>query len=137
MSAAGTAAQTLAKRALELHASSGNAARRRAVTEAVNQFKRSASDTGSPEVQIALLSKRIAHLTEHLKVHRKDFNSTKSVVALVNKRRTQMQYLLRKNPETYADVVQRLGLRPSTVFSKDVSKGAKTRPTPRISIAPQ
>lgn len=129
------AARELAKRALALNTANAHGARREAVNSAVESFRRSPMDTGSPEVQIALLSARILHLTEHLKTHRKDKASTRSVVALVNKRRSQMQYLLRTKPEVYAQVVQRLELRPSTVFSKDVPLGAKKRPEPKLNKA--
>ncbi len=129
-----TAARALAQRALALNSANAHGARRAAVRNAVESFRRKPADTGSPEVQIALLSARIAHLTEHLKTHRKDKASTRAVVALVQKRRSQMQYLLRKKPDVYKQVVQRLELRPSTVFSKDVPLGAKKRPAPRISF---
>jgi len=129
------AARELAKRALALNTANANGARREAVKSAIESFRRSPMDTGSPEVQIALLSARILHLTEHLKTHRKDKASTRSVVALVNKRRSQMQYLLRTKPEVYSQVVQRLELRPSTVFSKDVPLGAKKRPEPKLNKA--
>lgn len=100
MAAASNAARELAKRALALYTSNGHGVRRRGVTEAVEKFQRKPSDTGSPEVQIALISSRILHLTEHLKKNRKDHASARAVVALVHKRRSQMQYLLRKKPGT-------------------------------------
>lgn len=93
-----SAARELAQRALGLNAASGFGARRAAVTEAVEHFRRKTSDTGSPEVQIAVLTARISHLTNHLRVNRKDHASTRAVVAMVHKRRSQMQYLLRKKP---------------------------------------
>lgn len=129
-----TAARALALRALALNNANANGARRAAVKNAVESFQRKPSDTGSPEVQIALLTVRISHLTEHLKTHRKDKASTRAVTALVHKRRSQMQYLLRTKPDVYKQVVQRLELRPSTVFSKDVPLGAKKRPAPRVSF---
>eukprot|EP00171_Calliarthron_tuberculosum_P014388 IDg14388t1 len=98
MAAASNAARELAKRALSLYTANGHGARRRGVTEAVESFQRKPSDTGSPEVQVALITSRITHLTEHLKKNRKDHASARAVVALVHKRRTQMQYLLRKKP---------------------------------------
>ena len=68
-------------------------------------------DTGSSEVQIALLSKRIAHLTEHLKTHRKDFHSRRGLLMMAAKRRKLLDYLKRKNLESYQDIVKKLSLR--------------------------
>lgn len=68
-------------------------------------------DTGSPEVQIALLTTRINQLTEHLKVHKHDHSSRRGLLKLVGQRRRQLAYLSRKAPERYAQIVQRLGLR--------------------------
>ncbi len=68
-------------------------------------------DTGSSEVQIALLSKRIAHLTEHLKTHRKDFHSRRGLLMMAAKRRKLLDYLKRKNLESYQDIVKKLNLR--------------------------
>jgi len=69
------------------------------------------SDTGSPEVQIALLSGRIAQLTEHFKTHRKDHGSRKGLLTLVAKRRRLLTYLKNSDPERYKAVLQRLGIR--------------------------
>ena len=68
-------------------------------------------DTGSSEVQIALLSKRIAHLTEHLKTHRKDFHSRRGLLMMTAKRRKLLDYLKRKNLKSYQDIVEKLSLR--------------------------
>ncbi|MBT3568956.1 MAG: 30S ribosomal protein S15 [Opitutae bacterium] len=68
-------------------------------------------DTGSSEVQIALLSKRIAHLTEHLKTHRKDFHSRRGLLMMAAKRRKLLDYLKRKNLESYQAIVKKLNLR--------------------------
>ena len=68
-------------------------------------------DTGSSEVQIALLSKRIAHLTEHLKTHRKDFHSRRGLLMMAAKRRKLLDYLKRKNLESYQAIVKKLSLR--------------------------
>ena len=68
-------------------------------------------DTGSSEVQIALLSKRIAHLTEHLKTHRKDFHSRRGLLMMAAKRRKLLDYLKRKNLDSYQAIVQKLSLR--------------------------
>ena len=68
-------------------------------------------DTGSPEVQIALLSSRIAHLTEHFKIHKKDHHSRRGLLKLVSKRRRLLDYLKRTDYGRYATVIERLGLR--------------------------
>ena len=73
--------------------------------------QRHKSDTGSPEVQIALLSKRIADLTEHFKTHKKDHASRKGLLTLVAKRRRLLTYLRDTDPERYKTVLQRLGIR--------------------------
>lgn len=69
------------------------------------------SDTGSPEVQIALLSERIAQLTEHFKTHKKDHGSRKGLLTLVAKRRRLLTYLKNTDPDRYKGVLQRLGIR--------------------------
>ena len=68
-------------------------------------------DTGSSEVQIALLSKRIAHLTEHLKIHRKDFHSRRGLLMMAAKRRKLLDYLKRENIDSYQAIVEKLSLR--------------------------
>jgi small subunit ribosomal protein S15 len=73
--------------------------------------QRHKSDTGSPEVQIALLSQRISLLTEHFKTHRKDHGSRKGLLTLVAKRRRLLTYLRDTDPERYKQVLQRLGIR--------------------------
>ena len=73
--------------------------------------QRHKTDTGSPEVQIALLSKRISMLTEHFKTHRKDHGSRKGLLTLVAKRRRLLTYLRDTDPERYKTVLQRLGIR--------------------------
>jgi len=73
--------------------------------------QRHKSDTGSPEVQIALLSQRISLLTEHFKSHRKDHGSRKGLLTLVAKRRRLLTYLRDTDPERYKEVLQRLGIR--------------------------
>lgn len=67
-------------------------------------------DTGSPEVQIALLSERIKRLTDHLKSHKQDVHSRRGLLQMVNKRRRILMYLTRKEPERYKNIVQKLGL---------------------------
>ena len=73
--------------------------------------QRHKSDTGSPEVQIALLSERIAQLTEHFKTHKKDHGSRKGLLTLVAKRRRLLTYLKNTDPDRYKAVLQRLGIR--------------------------
>ena len=69
------------------------------------------SDTGSPEVQIALLTKRISHLTEHFKVHKKDHHSRRGLLKLVGKRRRLLDYLRSKNVDRYKRIIGELGIR--------------------------
>jgi small subunit ribosomal protein S15 len=77
----------------------------------VNQYRRHASDTGSPEVQIALLSARIDHLTEHFKTHVKDHHSRRGLLKLVGQRRRLLDYLKRRDFQRYKELIDRLGLR--------------------------
>jgi small subunit ribosomal protein S15 len=79
--------------------------------ETIEQYRSHQSDTGSPEVQIALLSQRIAHLTEHLKVHHKDHHSRRGLLKMVGKRRSLLDYLRRKDLDRYQKIIQSLGLR--------------------------
>ncbi len=79
--------------------------------EVINQFKKKDGDTGSPEVQIALLTKRIKHLTEHLKEHKKDYHSRLGLLKLVGKRRRLLNYLKKKNIDGYRDLIGKLGIR--------------------------
>jgi len=80
-------------------------------SKVVSEFKRSESDTGSPEVQVALLTARIQHLTEHFKSHKHDHHSRRGLLRLVNQRRSLLDYLKRKDIQRYRDLIQRLGLR--------------------------
>ncbi len=80
-------------------------------TGSVSQFQRSPNDTGSPEVQIALLSERINGLGGHFTTHKSDHASRRGLVKLVNQRRKLLDYLKATKPEKYQDVVERLGLR--------------------------
>ncbi|HEX7456699.1 MAG TPA: 30S ribosomal protein S15 [Candidatus Nanoarchaeia archaeon] len=73
-------------------------------------FAQHEGDTGSPEVQIALLSERIKRLTEHLKGHKQDAHSRRGLLQMLNKRRRILMYLTRKEPERYKAIVQKLGL---------------------------
>jgi small subunit ribosomal protein S15 len=79
--------------------------------EIIQDFKMHQSDTGSPEVQIALLSDRINYLTEHFKTHKKDHHSRRGLLKLVGQRRQLLNYLKRSNVDRYNSVIQRLGLR--------------------------
>lgn len=77
----------------------------------VEQFRRNAKDTGSPEVQIALLSARISELGDHFSTHKRDHASRRGLLRMVNQRRKLLDYLKRTAPERYQDIVSRLGLR--------------------------
>jgi small subunit ribosomal protein S15 len=79
--------------------------------ELISAFGKDERDTGSSRVQVALLTDRIKHLTEHLKTHRKDFHSRRGLVAMTNRRRKLLSYLKSHEPESYREIVQRLGLR--------------------------
>jgi small subunit ribosomal protein S15 len=79
--------------------------------QVVQQYQRSGKDTGSPEVQIALLTERINSLTEHFKSHVKDFHSRRGLLKLVSQRRKLLDYLRRKDADKYRSVVERLSLR--------------------------
>jgi len=77
----------------------------------IDEFATHEKDTGSPEVQIALLTSRIGELTEHMKVHKKDFSSRRGLLKLVGKRNSLLKYLRNTNRERYTEVISRLGLR--------------------------
>jgi small subunit ribosomal protein S15 len=77
----------------------------------VTDYKTHGSDTGSSQVQIALLSQRITELTEHFKVHKKDNNSRRGLLQLVSRRRKLLDYLKRRNIEEYHEIIKKLGLR--------------------------
>lgn len=79
--------------------------------EIIAKFQQHEGDTGSPEVQIALLSERISHLTEHLKTHKKDFHSRRGLLMMVGQRRGLLNYLKSKDVERYKKIVADLGLR--------------------------
>ena len=79
--------------------------------EIIDDFRVHPADTGSPEVQIALLSERITYLTEHFKSHKKDHHSRRGLLKLVGQRRQLLNYLKRKSVERYNTVIERLGLR--------------------------
>lgn len=77
----------------------------------IGQYRKHETDTGSPEVQIALLTDRISGLTEHLKVHPKDFSTRRGLLMLVGQRRRLLNYLKARDIEGYRGLIQRLGLR--------------------------
>jgi small subunit ribosomal protein S15 len=80
-------------------------------SELMSEFGKTAGDTGSPEVQVAILTERINNLTGHFKTHKKDRHSRRGLLKMVSRRRSLLDYLKRENAERYADVIQRLGLR--------------------------
>ena len=80
-------------------------------SEIIDSYRTHANDTGSPEVQVAILSERIRYLTEHFKTHAKDHHSRRGLLKLVGQRRRLLDYLKSKNTERYADLIKRLGIR--------------------------
>jgi small subunit ribosomal protein S15 len=80
-------------------------------TALIDQYRKHTGDTGSPEVQIALLSERINHLTDHMKSHRKDFGTRRGLLMLVGQRRRLLNYLKNRDIERYRELIGRLGLR--------------------------
>ena len=79
--------------------------------EIINSFKKHDSDTGSPEVQIAILTERITYLTEHFKIHKKDHHSRRGLLKLVGQRRRLLDYLNGKEVDRYKTVIEQLGIR--------------------------
>ena len=79
--------------------------------EIIKTYGRTPEDTGSPEVQIALLTTRIVELTEHLKVNKKDHHSRRGLLKMVGQRRNLLEYLKKKDLEGYRDLIEKLGLR--------------------------
>tara|TARA_S200000501_G_scaffold301732_1_gene289060 strand:+ start:79 stop:348 length:270 start_codon:yes stop_codon:yes gene_type:complete len=79
--------------------------------ELINQYSRSGSDTGSPEVQIAILSERISSLTNHFQTHKKDNHSRTGLMRLINQRRSLLAYLKKTNKDSYDSLIQKLGIR--------------------------
>ena len=80
-------------------------------TDIIGLYRTHDTDTGSPEVQVALLSERISYLTEHFKVHTKDHHSRRGLLMLVGQRRRLLDHLKLKDSERYTDLIQRLGIR--------------------------
>jgi small subunit ribosomal protein S15 len=79
--------------------------------ELIGEFRRSQEDTGSPEVQIAILTSRINGLTEHLQAHKKDFACRRGLLMLVSRRRRLLDYLKKVDPQRYLDIIRRLDIR--------------------------
>ncbi|MDY0166546.1 MAG: 30S ribosomal protein S15 [Thermoguttaceae bacterium] len=79
--------------------------------ELIGEYRRADVDTGSPEVQIAILTSRISGLTEHLRAHKKDFACRRGLLMLVSRRRRLLDYLKRVNPQRYLDILRRLDIR--------------------------
>ncbi len=77
----------------------------------IGEYQRAESDTGSPEVQIAILTTRINNLTEHMQTHKKDYACRRGLLALVSRRRRLLDYLKRVDPQRYLDIIQRLSIR--------------------------
>ena len=77
----------------------------------IENYRVHASDTGSPEVQVAVLTNRISYLTEHFRAHRKDHASRRGLLTMVSKRKRLLEYLKRHNAERYKSVIERLGIR--------------------------
>ena len=79
--------------------------------EIIGEYRTSQADTGSPEVQVAVLTKRIRHLTEHMRTHKHDFHSRRGLLQMVGRRRRLLKYLQKKDLERYRTLIARLGLR--------------------------
>ncbi|WP_027135254.1 30S ribosomal protein S15 [Geminicoccus roseus] len=80
-------------------------------TELIKEFATHEGDTGSPEVQVSILSERVTNLTEHLKIHHKDFHSRRGLLMMVGQRRSLLDYLKKKDVNRYKALIERLGLR--------------------------
>jgi len=80
-------------------------------TEVIDDFKTHSKDTGSPAVQIALLTERINYLTGHFQMHKKDFHSRRGLLMMIGKRRRLLAYLKKKDPQKYQDTISKLNLR--------------------------
>ena len=80
-------------------------------SELIKKYSRNKGDTGSPEVQISILTERIVNLTDHFKTHKKDNHSRMGLLKLVSQRRKQLDYLKSKNEDKYKEVIQQLGIR--------------------------
>jgi small subunit ribosomal protein S15 len=85
--------------------------RKETKSELIKKYSRSEGDTGSPEVQISILTERIVNLTDHFKTHKKDNHSRMGLLKLVSQRRKQLDYLKSKNEDKYKEIIQQLGIR--------------------------
>ena len=79
--------------------------------EIIGEYRTSEADTGSPEVQVAVLTQRIRHLTDHMRTHKHDFHSRRGLLQMVGRRRRMLKYLQKKDVERYRTLIARLGLR--------------------------
>lgn len=79
--------------------------------EIIGEFAKGEADTGSPEVQIAILTTRINNLTDHMRTHKKDYSTRRGLLAMVSRRRRLLDYLRRIDPQRYLDIIGRLGIR--------------------------
>lgn len=79
--------------------------------EVIGQFANQDGDTGSPDVQIAILTTRINQLTEHMRSHKKDYGTRRGLLGMVSRRRRLLDYVRSKNPDRYLDIIERLGIR--------------------------
>lgn len=79
--------------------------------EVVSQFRKNDSDTGSPEVQIAILTTRINNLTEHMRTNKKDYSTRRGLLGMVSRRRRLLDYLRQINPDRYLDIIEKLNIR--------------------------
>ena len=80
-------------------------------SELMNEYGKTTNDTGSPEVQVAILTERINNLTDHFRTHTKDQHSRRGLLKMVSRRRRLLDYLKEENDKSYSDIIQRLGLR--------------------------
>lgn len=80
-------------------------------SELIQEFGRAGADTGSPEVQVSILTSRIAEMTKHLQLHKKDYASRRGLLGMVSRRRRLLDYVKRTNPQKYLDLLQRLDIR--------------------------
>ena len=79
--------------------------------EVVSEFRKNESDTGSPEVQIAILTTRINNLTEHMRTNKKDYSTRRGLLGMVSRRRRLLDYLRQVNPDRYLDIIEKLNIR--------------------------
>lgn len=103
--------KSLTGRDLDIGVDQNSVLARERKADVINRFRTHQSDTGSPEVQIAILSERIGELTEHFKSHKKDHASRRGLLMMVSKRRRLLDYLKTYDTERYKDVIQKLGIR--------------------------